>query len=209
MTRVDHTGKRFGRLLVIGEASRSSSNKRRWQCQCDCGKDTVAIGNDLVCGRQISCGCKRDEEAAKRFTALTKHGLASTPVGRAWKSMVRRCSKPTCHAYRNYGGRGIKVCEYIAESPAHIVQLIGERPTGRSIDRKDNDGHYSCGKCAQCKRNAWPLNLRWATRMEQTHNRRPRSRWGISLPAPASEAAASRPARSRASVAPKRSKKRK
>jgi hypothetical protein len=41
-----------------------------------------------------------------------------------------------------------------------------------SIDRKDNDGNYSCGRCKQCRRNGWTMNCRWATWRQQQNNRR-------------------------------------
>ena len=53
----------------------------------------------------------------------------------------------------------------------HFIEDMGEPPTDKhEIDRKDNDGNYSCGHCEECLRNGWVANCRWATRTEQMRN---------------------------------------
>ena len=98
--------------------------------------------------------------------------LRGTPIYESWRGMKKRCLCPNHDAYHNYGGRKIKICEALLDSPLSIIDCIGDRPNGMTLDRKNNEGHYTCGKCGQCLENGWPLNLRWATARQQARNSR-------------------------------------
>jgi hypothetical protein len=75
--------------------------------------------------------------------------------------MRQRCNNKNHIAFGRYGGRGIKVCEHWEgyEGFERFLEDMGERPEGKTLDRRDNDGNYEPGNC------------RWATPLEQQHNR--------------------------------------
>jgi hypothetical protein len=87
--------------------------------------------------------------------------------------MKYRCFNPKAASYEKYGGRGITVCEGWRYDFLKFVDDLGVRPSTKySIDRINNDGHYSCGDCPQCIREGWLFNCRWATAYIQNRNRR-------------------------------------
>jgi hypothetical protein len=93
----------------------------------------------------------------------------------AWLKLKQRCLNPNDPRYPDWGGRGIRVCARYSASFENFLADVGHKPTpasAYSIDRKNNNGHYSCGKCEQCLANGWDMNLRWATKDVQGHNQR-------------------------------------
>lgn len=97
------------------------------------------------------------------------HGMSRTPIYWLWVGMKQRCSNPLGNRWHIY--HRVSVCErwMVFE---HFYSDMGERPEGMSIDRIDNDGNYSCGKCEECKSKGWTMNGRWATPLEQSANSR-------------------------------------
>lgn len=170
-TSLKMIGDRYGSLVVLSFHDRTQNRKKRWLCQCACGNTVIVIGADMRAGKQVSCGCVKYALSVERMRIQsTIHGLAHTPINATWKAMTQRCYNSNSKGYEYYGGRGIRICEFIRASPANLKALIGDRPKSQTVDRKNNDGHYSCGSCAECVLNGWALNVRWATLIQQGRN---------------------------------------
>lgn len=166
MRFIDLTGQRFGRLLVLDRATNDAQGRARWRCACDCGNEAVITRHHLRDGRTKSCGCLRRDVASELNHT---HGFASKggvkPTYRIYRSMLSRTTNPRDASWKNYGGRGITVCD--RWNPArggsfeNFLADVGERPADNlSLDRIDNDRGYE------------PRNVRWATATEQARNRR-------------------------------------
>jgi hypothetical protein len=172
---------RFERLVVIkllGE--KSSDGHLQWLCICDCGKNRKVQQRCLLSGSTKSCGCFAKDKTIERLRNTNPvqpkvvHGMYGTSEYKAWSSIKQRCLNPNNAQYFGYGGRGIKMCERWKSSFKNFYEDIGDKPSPtRSLDRIDNEGNYSCGKCEECKENGWNANCSWATPWEQAQNRRP------------------------------------
>ena len=159
-------GERFGRLIAL-QLIRSKSAKRSvfsCRCRCDCGARLDVVENNLRTGNTQSCGCLQREVMSERIT----HGHARqdqhSAEYRTWQGILTRCTNVHVRSWKNYGGRGIAVCERWQKSFDAFLADVGPRPSAKhSIDRfPNNDGDYE------------PGNVRWATKQEQRANQRPR-----------------------------------
>lgn len=175
-------GKIFGRLTVISRiASKYRINKLL--CLCECGTRKVIRRTDILQGKTKSCGCWKKEIMEKIRKTITEQrrkygtamGASNSKLYRRWASMKNRCLNKKSTNYHRYGGRKdnpIKICNHWYKSFRNFYDDMGNPPTpNHSIDRINNDGHYSCGHCTECRRNKWPANCRWATHIDQANNR--------------------------------------
>jgi len=157
---------KVGRLTVGEKINRNGVNFHK--CICECGTEKEIRKTDLTRSgvRQIrSCGCLSKDNTRERFT---KHGLSSTRFYRVWANILKRIDDPKSTSYKNYGGRGIKVCPEwrkfenfkndMYESYLKHVDQHGEKET--SIERINFDGDYHKNNC------------KWATRIQQNNNQR-------------------------------------
>lgn len=155
---IDLTGKRFGRLVVINRCGSDKHQKALWLCVCDCGNDRVAATGNLRSGQSVSCGCWMREKVSINNS---KHGLTRTSEYSTWQGMIQRCTDPNAISYKNYGRRGVRVCDRWLKSFNNFFEDMGPKPTPKhTLDRKDNNKGYS------------PDNCKWATRLEQSINKR-------------------------------------
>ncbi|MEN6312759.1 MAG: hypothetical protein ABFD25_00770 [Clostridiaceae bacterium] len=158
VVRIDLTGKKFNNLLVIKLSSKTDNGGRSyWDCLCDCGRITTVEGYNLKSNSTKSCReCGTSRSALKQTT----HGKTNTKLYYTWINMKTRCNNHNYEMYKNYGGKGIRVCE---EWKDYLTfekwALLNGYQDGLSIDRKDNSMDYS------------PENCRWATMKTQQNNR--------------------------------------
>lgn len=159
----DLTGQRFGRLVVVDRAGSNSKREAKWRCQCDCGRYSFVSSYNLRSGNTNSCGCLSAEKSALR---ITTHSMSRYRLHGVWCGMKQRCLNPNHERYRQYGGRGITICdEWLHSFQAFYDWAMANgydenAPRGQcTIDRIDNDKGYS------------PDNCRWVDMKVQRHNR--------------------------------------
>jgi len=160
----DITGAKFGIMTILGYAGpvvhASGGRSQYWWVKCECGNVRKISASSLKYDGQQSCGCKTGAQIAK---SNTTHGKTGTLEFAIFYVMRDRCNNPNSVMYKDYGGRGIKVCDRWMEHRTGLSNFLadmGERPPGTSLDRISVDGPYEQANC------------RWATATMQSRNRR-------------------------------------
>lgn len=154
--KLDLTNQRFGMLTCLESTDkRSPCGRIIWRCICDCGNICYKDSGNIKNGNTTSCGCYGKEQ---RRRANTVHGMKHTKVYNSWALLRDRCNNPNNHEYKNYGGRGIKVCDRWNEFK-NFYDDMGNVPAGYSIERIDVNGDYESSNCV------------WASLDDQSKNK--------------------------------------
>lgn len=156
MKKLDITGVRYGSLVAVSPAEKSSRGQAVWLCNCDCGLQKEIRLSSLRSGESLSCGCRKllsNEDT-------TTHGLSQTAEYKAWTAMKGRCGDPSHSSYKNYGARGISVCQEWITFEGFISSMGMKPDPSLTLERRNNNGNYE------------PSNCYWATRSQQNSNKR-------------------------------------
>lgn len=149
------SGEVVGKITAVRPVGKKGHNVV-FECLCQCGRSFTALASNIISGNTKSCGCHRRAVSSAK---ARKHGLSDAALYGLWSNMMRRCYDEKNEAFKNYGARGILVCERW-HNFANFYADMGERPKGKSLERKNNSEGYS------------PENCAWVTRQEQARNTR-------------------------------------
>lgn len=149
---IDLSGQKFNKLLIVERRGSDKLGHTLWLCKCDCGNYKICRGDKVKTGKIKSCGCSNQQQ---------DHGLCHTRLYKIFEGMKSRCYNKSCSNYKNYGARGIQICDewltdfvkFYAWSMEHKYQ------DGLTIERINVDGNYE------------PSNCCWVTLLEQQHNK--------------------------------------
>ena len=152
-------GMKFGRWTIL-QFNGYKNHNRQWLCKCDCGTEKPVSQSLLTKGLSTSCGCYRKEYLSKLNTT---HNSSGTRIYSIWNKMKERCYKENTKDYKNYGARGISICNEWLNSFETFKEwaLNNGYQDNLTIERKDLNEDYN------------PNNCSWITIQEQQKNRRP------------------------------------
>ena len=145
MSRIkDLSGLVFGRLIVINLVGYDKGKNSKWLCKCICGNEKIILGTKLNRGITKSCGCLQKEIVGNNRRT---HGMKKHPLYNTWMGIIQRCINPNIKPYKDYGGRGIKVCDRWLKID-NFLEDMGERPTDKhKLGRLDIQKNYEPSNC--------------------------------------------------------------
>jgi hypothetical protein len=156
MRRLNLIGQKFWFWTVESFAGISKNGHSQWNCICECGKRQIVTGWNLKASYSKSCGCKTSEIIA---ASSTTHGMAKTPLHKIWLGIKNRCYNKNTVSYKNYGGRGIKVCDRWLDFENFFWDMQPTYKIGLTIERKDVNKNYEKENCI------------WIPKKDQSRNR--------------------------------------
>jgi hypothetical protein len=160
MRKLDISGNVFGRLTAIKCVSDRGVKHRRWECSCICGSVQSVFQDALTSGRTKSCGCLRDEMTAIRsITHGHSLGRRESRELKAYNHAKSRCHNQKDPKYKNYGARGIAMCDEWRSDASKFINYMGPKPVGMTLERLDVNKGYQPGNCV------------WADSHTQSRNR--------------------------------------
>ena len=165
--KYDLTGQKFGKLTALYPVP-DKAHRARWHCVCECGNEKDVLQQNLSDGHVRSCGCILSRSSNERISDYNKslgresHHETKTRLYKIWIGMKSRCYYKASNAFKNYGGRGIIVCDEWIHSFKDFSEwaIKNGYDDSLTIDRIDPDGNYC------------PENCRWATMSVQEFNKR-------------------------------------
>ena len=175
----DLSGQRFGKLIVLKYVGNNRYQQSLWECLCDCGSVVTVNRVGLKSGGTKSCGCIKSNMVREKYTI---HGMASSAnrhrLYKIWARMLQRCNNPKNKGYKDYGGRGITVCdEWQKFEPFMKWAFDNGYKDSLEIDRRDNNKGYSPENCRFVTRSQNMLNTRYNRLVTINGETKPATTW--------------------------------